>query len=326
MNNSDITQQINAVFDLQGYAYTDAAAAALIVYDSILTLGNEIPVVWRQQFTFATFVYILIKYSTVAYLCFNFAGDILSYYLTLSVQVRAFLFSPIPFFTSKTAISFQVLNTIAWVSTALAFVTEISISFALIGRAYAVSGGKLIMAGGLGVLLAVYIALNITVIVVPMNPNSNPDIPFIFIVSLLSDTAVMVIRAYYAFAVRRRLREIFANDAQSLVVIFFRQGVIRFVILFLWSLEISISEKTINPSLAGIDNDLKTAVSAILIYRFLLELRRFNEKTQNTGDSVTPVTLTSLRARIGGLNDTFINEFGSEMNPEAEHVPEDGTN
>ncbi|KIJ31872.1 hypothetical protein M422DRAFT_266355 [Sphaerobolus stellatus SS14] len=146
------------------------------------------------------------------------------------------------------------------------------------------------------------------------------------IVSLLSDTAVMVITAYYAFAVRRRLREIFANDAQSLVVIFFRQGVIRFVILFWWSLEISISEKTINPSLAGIDNDLKTAVSAILIYRFLLELRGFNEKTQNTGDRVTPVTLTSLKARISGLNDTFINEFGSEMNPEAEHVPEDGTN
>ncbi|KIJ33044.1 hypothetical protein M422DRAFT_783276 [Sphaerobolus stellatus SS14] len=78
----------------------------------------------------------------------------------------------------------------------------------------------------------------------------------------------MSITAYFAWGEAKRLRNVFGSRRQSLTVIFLQQGVIRF----------SISEKTVNPWLAGFDTGLQNAVSVILVCQFMLQLRKFSSR------------------------------------------------
>ncbi|KIJ27563.1 hypothetical protein M422DRAFT_271232 [Sphaerobolus stellatus SS14] len=153
------------------------------------------------------------------------------------------------------------------------------------------------------------------------------------ILLLISDAVVLAVTGYYAFGIRKRLRDVLGE--QSLAVIFFRQGVIRFIVIFVWNLEISVTEQASNVKLQihkaylflwvsqtltdevlrGVDNDVERGISAILIYRFMLELRRWSKKPQ--GNTQTRDTLTTFKARVRDMNETLLDEFGvTDMNQE----------
>jgi len=127
------------------------------------------------------------------------------------------------------------------------------------------------------------------------------------IVVMITDAAVMAVTGYYAFGIRSRLRDVFGE--QSLMVIFFRQGVIRFIIIFLWNLKIGITSRTSSSVLSGVDVDLEKAISAILLYHFILELKRWDEKPNGT-EQIN--TMTTFKARVRAIDGTIIDEFGND--------------
>ncbi|KIJ40121.1 hypothetical protein M422DRAFT_256943 [Sphaerobolus stellatus SS14] len=168
----------------------------------------------------------------------------------------------------------------------------------LIGRAYAVSGGNSFIAAGLGLITVLYNGLDIC------SPGSAS-----FVTTLIFDGTVMAITAYFAWSSSKQLQNMFGTR-QSLTVIFLQQGVVRFFIIFIWTLEISISDNVLNLFLVGIDTGLENVVSAILICRFILQLRRFNTRVQ-TVPSIHIASTPGLQGRLQRIHTTLIEEFGN---------------
>ncbi|KIJ57401.1 hypothetical protein M422DRAFT_238994 [Sphaerobolus stellatus SS14] len=99
------------------------------------------------------------------------------------------------------------------------------------------------------------------------------------VTAMIFDGTVMAITAYFAWTSSKQLQNMFGTR-QSLTVIFLQQGVVRFFIIFIWSLEIIISNKVLNSLLVGFDVGLENSVSGILVCRFILQLRKFNTRVQ----------------------------------------------
>ncbi|KIJ30896.1 hypothetical protein M422DRAFT_267503 [Sphaerobolus stellatus SS14] len=119
----------------------------------------------------------------------------------------------------------------------------------------------------------------------------------------------MAITAYYAWTSSKQLQNMFSTRP-SITVIFLQQGIVRFFIIFIWSLEGSISSKVLNSFLADFDIGLKDSVSAILICRFILQLHKFNRRFQ-TVSSVHEASTLGIRGRLQFIHKTIIEEFGN---------------
>ncbi|KIJ27934.1 hypothetical protein M422DRAFT_270871 [Sphaerobolus stellatus SS14] len=179
----------------------------------------------------------------------------------------------------------------------------------LIGRAYAVSGGNSFIAAGLGLILVLYDGLAISQFALLLTNSLNPSTSAVSVTALIFDGTVMAITAYFAWTSSKQLQNIFGTR-QSLTVIFLQQGVVRFYIIFIWSLEITISNKNLNLFLIGFDVGLENIVSVILICRFILQLRRFNTRVQ-TVPSVHIASTPGIRGRLQHIHETLIEEFGN---------------
>ncbi|KIJ30905.1 hypothetical protein M422DRAFT_267516 [Sphaerobolus stellatus SS14] len=119
----------------------------------------------------------------------------------------------------------------------------------------------------------------------------------------------MAITAYFAWTSSKQLQNMFGTR-QSLTVIFLQQGIVRFFIISIWSLEDSISYKVLNPFLAGFDVGLENVISVILICQFILQLRKFNTRVQ-TVLSVHIASTPGIRGRLQRIHETHIEEFGN---------------
>ncbi|KIJ27757.1 hypothetical protein M422DRAFT_271048 [Sphaerobolus stellatus SS14] len=119
----------------------------------------------------------------------------------------------------------------------------------------------------------------------------------------------MAITAYFAWTSSKQLQSMFGTK-HSLTVIFLKQGAVRFFIIFIWNLEDSISNKVLNPFLAGFDIGLENVISAILVCRFILQLRRFNTRVQ-TVLSINIASTPGIQERLQHIHETLIEEFGN---------------
>ncbi|KIJ27932.1 hypothetical protein M422DRAFT_270869 [Sphaerobolus stellatus SS14] len=119
----------------------------------------------------------------------------------------------------------------------------------------------------------------------------------------------MAITAYFAWTASKQLQNMFGTR-HSLTTVFLQQGVVHFFIIFIWTLEGSISAKLLNISLTGFDSGLENVVSALLICRFILQLHRFNTRVQ-TVPSVHIASTPGIQGRLQRIHETLIEEFGN---------------
>ncbi|KIJ40142.1 hypothetical protein M422DRAFT_256969 [Sphaerobolus stellatus SS14] len=120
----------------------------------------------------------------------------------------------------------------------------------------------------------------------------------------------MAITVYFSWTFIKQLHNVFGTNRKTLTALFLQQGVVRFLIILIWNLENSISAKVLNPWLAGFDGGLQNVVSAILICRFILQLRKFNTRVQ-TVPSVNIASTPGIRGRLQRIHETIIEEFGN---------------
>ncbi|KIJ49934.1 hypothetical protein M422DRAFT_44675 [Sphaerobolus stellatus SS14] len=98
-------------------------------------------------------------------------------------------------------------------------------------------------------------------------------------------------------------------------------------IIFVWLLEISVASRRItDPFIAGVDTLLEASISTILICRFMLDLRRFNDEQKGMRSNDGLGTISSFKAQFKGMHGTFIEEFGSSrlqewIDPRDQAVP-----
>ncbi|KIJ32155.1 hypothetical protein M422DRAFT_70699 [Sphaerobolus stellatus SS14] len=197
---------------------------------------------------------------------------------------------------------------------------------ALLLRAYAVSGGNRVIAAVLAVIFISNMAVPLALLTFSNGSTAFQAVSD-FILLIISDVVVLAVTGYYAFGIRKRLRDVFGE--QSLAVIFLRQVSSENSIIFVWNLEISVTEQASNMRLQidkaylflwvsqtltgvvlrGVDSNMERGISAILIYRFMLEFRKWSNKPQ--GSTQTRDTLTTFKARVRDMNEILLDEFGA---------------
>ncbi|KIJ45804.1 hypothetical protein M422DRAFT_250594 [Sphaerobolus stellatus SS14] len=161
----------------------------------------------------------------------------------------------------------------------LANILQFGAVTAIQGRAYAVSGGNSFITAGLGLFIVLDYGLSISQSVEYIFNLFNAPTSALSVTALIFDGTVMGITAYFAWTSSKQLQNMFGTR-QSLTVIFLQQGVVRFFI------------------------------SAILICRFILQLRRFSTRAQ-TVPSVHIASTSGIQGRLQRIHETLIEEFGN---------------
>ncbi|KAG1797250.1 hypothetical protein EV424DRAFT_503885 [Suillus variegatus] len=67
--------------------YWQAAAVVVVVYDWVLTLGQEIQLIWRQRWSRMTVLYLIIRYIGIPFSVVNLLGAMPSVSLTDAVSI-----------------------------------------------------------------------------------------------------------------------------------------------------------------------------------------------------------------------------------------------
>ncbi|KIJ46285.1 hypothetical protein M422DRAFT_250335 [Sphaerobolus stellatus SS14] len=93
---------------------------------------------------------------------------------------------------------------------------------------------------------------------------------------MILDAFVLGTTIYYTLRQRSLLKKALFHRPQSTTELLTQQGVLRFLIVFIWSLELSFLNSISTSLYAGIDTDLYNAISSILIYRFFFQLREYS--------------------------------------------------
>jgi len=184
----------------------------------------------------------------------------------------------------------------------------------LLARAYAVSHGNRWIGIGLAVLIFIYACFGIVIAGVYFNQSATIDVDPFFtaggLASSLMEALVMVVTAFYAWRERHILGNMYEPDKRPLLSLFIKQGVIRFLIVFLWGAEVYIGE-SVSP-VGGIDSVFQTAVSVILICRFTLDLRKLNGRLQqNSSSTPTVESHMSFAGHMHRINQSLLDDFGN---------------
>ncbi|KIJ37674.1 hypothetical protein M422DRAFT_259771 [Sphaerobolus stellatus SS14] len=120
----------------------------------------------------------------------------------------------------------------------------------------------------------------------------------------------MAITVYFSWTFIKQFHNVFGISRKTLTALFLQQGVIQFVIILILNLEGSVLTKVLNPWLVGFDRELENVVSAILVCRFILQLRKFNTRVQ-TVPSVNIASTPGIRGRLQQIHEAIIEEFGN---------------
>ncbi|KIJ46207.1 hypothetical protein M422DRAFT_250245 [Sphaerobolus stellatus SS14] len=289
MNSSESTntQLIQSLIDTQIFTYALLSGWVLLIYDTLLTFASERDLIWKRKIRMGTLLYIMTRYGAIIKL-----GSISLNYIGNGNEIKS-------------------------------SITQVSpLQGLLISRAYAVAnGGKWVRA----ILAFVYtFSISVAIAFVPFAPCDSPMGPQITLSSLLlsstlssvaiclSEATVVVITFYFTWGQYRELRRVYGPGKNSIVTVFLRQGVIRFI----WALESAIQQKLINPLFSGIDTSLEGAMSTILVCRFLLDIRRYTDKVQDNTINTQSIqqhsrNLTSFKAAARQINTIIIEEFGN---------------
>jgi len=124
----------------------------------------------------------------------------------------------------------------------------------------------------------------------------------------LFDFLIFSVTAYHCFSLTG-LRLAFSDNDKSLTMLLIKQGVLRFLIIFLWSLDLVIMNLTLRESVTNISAALENTISVIIACRFLLELRaQANIKRRSSSSKPTSTTM-SFRATIGYINSQILQDF-----------------
>ncbi|KAG1801029.1 uncharacterized protein HD556DRAFT_1439021 [Suillus plorans] len=63
------------------FSYWTVAAGVMVVYDWVLTLGQEIELIWRQRWSFMTVLYLVVRYIGIPYAVVSVLGNTVNYAL-----------------------------------------------------------------------------------------------------------------------------------------------------------------------------------------------------------------------------------------------------
>ncbi|KIJ37648.1 hypothetical protein M422DRAFT_259739 [Sphaerobolus stellatus SS14] len=169
--------------------------------------------------------------------------------------------------TNQTTFTIRLLTILVFLGNVIELGSTIGIHSMLYGRAYAISGGKISVAAGLGLILASYIGITISLLLLESINAFNPLSVYFTLrkqkthYNETTDTngilKVMAITVYFSWTFIKQFRNVLGISRKTLTALFLQQGAIRFLMVLILNLESSITVKVLNPWLAGFDAGLQ---------------------------------------------------------------------
>ncbi|KIJ42245.1 hypothetical protein M422DRAFT_254651 [Sphaerobolus stellatus SS14] len=281
-------------------AYAALAGLVLLVYDTLLTLDTEIEIIWKRRPRFGSTTDIGERWKGHKVCIFK---DLCLFH---------FLTAQHP--------SCGPLNIIFQ---ALIVPTGFSLYALLLTRAYAISRRNIWVIITLGPFVIATLVLTLLAVLFgtcePRTPENHTRILNIrrsyqianSIVLMSFDAGLLFITIYYTWTLHKARKNL--NQTQQHVNLaseLIRHGLVRYLLIFAWSLETPIVVKFLRPSLTGIETPIRGSSCIIMGCRFYLELMAGLSHYVVDGRSDAPVTdnIPTLTAMIfaGGEETTMV--------------------
>ncbi|KIJ55961.1 hypothetical protein M422DRAFT_23458 [Sphaerobolus stellatus SS14] len=278
----------------------EISSLALLFYDTLLTLGDEVLLIWKRKWRIGTVLYLMARYCTM---------------IELAIGLISQLQHPFtPMFCS---------DAVVFVQAAFNILGAIGVQGLLLGRAHTVSRSNQWSTMILCVLFTAY--TTVFLVQLPFMTCSTPQRDHLILASLesisvvLSDSVVFFLTAYYAWKEYSFPWDICPAGQGSLLELFMQQGVIRFLIMFIWNVELAITEKIVKGPLAGVDSPLYIVVSVIFMCRFLLQIREFGDLRLDSAFNTMGLarnpsrSLSMFQAAMRKISDSLSGNLGAAL-------------
>jgi len=130
---------------------------------------------------------------------------------------------------------------------------------------------------------------------------------------ILYDAAIFGVTVYHTWTLvklRRSLPEM--TGRTSLASLILKQGILRFLIIFCWTLQIIItnSSKLVRPNIKGLTTVIERPISVILVLRFFLDLRQWNTHPNGTSQTRDLTPCSSWKAVARKFSNSIIEHLG----------------
>ncbi|KAF8576684.1 hypothetical protein K439DRAFT_1640303, partial [Ramaria rubella] len=288
---ADSDALIQEAADFTAALYVNVAALVIIVYDTLLTLSAEIEVLWSKKLRLAALLYFMARYPGIV--CFM--GYLIANVLSLDTK-------------TCTDLS-HFLDT-------LTLVPLIGIQGLVIARTYVISDQNRWVLVVLSLLLLGSLVPFIMDITIGSCDKSTLKLQTSKLESnigssmvMATDTAFIAFTAYYTLGYVK-----FSKGAYSLkgstIGLLLKQGVLRYLFVLASNVAGIVVQATTRQSIGNILAPIRNALSALIICRFLLDIRQLNERADSND---RPRSLTSFRAATQYMRDMVVDEFGDGM-------------
>jgi len=192
-------------------------------------------------------------------------------------------------------------------------ITEISTGGILLARVYAIMPARRFLCGCLAILIlsrsAGYIIGPILACRSSSTTYTVQSIANGF--TILYDAAIFGVTVYHTWTLvklRRSLPEM--TGRTSLASLILKQGILRFLIIFCWTLQSIMTDNLVRPNIKGLTAAVERSVSVILVLRFFLDLREWNAHPNGTSQTKDLSPCSSWKAVARKLSHAIIKDLG----------------
>ncbi|KIJ24505.1 hypothetical protein M422DRAFT_785854 [Sphaerobolus stellatus SS14] len=144
------------------------------------------------------------------------------------------------------------------------------------------------------------------------------------------DTAILFVTLFHTRAPGKLWSWVTLTSSNRLTVLFIKQGIIRFLIIAVWATADSIVTQATKSDLRGFDVPLEETISTILICRFMIQLRKQASQSVvvTTGSVVEQESLSTFQATVRRVHESLEEDFGDPISrslTEREEGPSEGS-
>jgi len=183
-----------------------------------------------------------------------------------------------------------------------------------LARVYAIMPARQNLLTCLGILLLSRCSLKIIVPVLKICGSSfsgHIELNIDTGLTILYDAAIFGVTVYHTWTLIQLRRSLPGmTGGTSLASLILKQGILRFLIICVWSLQIIITDNLVRPSIKGLTTAIGRPVSLILILRFFLDLREWNAHQCGTSQTRDLAPCSSFMAAARKLSNSIIEDLG----------------
>lgn len=280
----------SAIHDIQAIRYSQLASGTIILYDHLVTLDDEVELIWKSSWSWGKGLFIINRY-----------------YAMISVIVNTYgLFSP----HLSNAFCLNFFRWQGWTGLIACMIAEVILQmrlyamYSLNKKVLAVMGGCFIVATAASATVMGTVLSRITAVAYPLTPNLIFCVPsnishhfFAFWIPMLAfETLLCGMALYKGYETFRSSGSRF-RTGRHLVGILIRDSILYFLVMFATYLTNLLVWITASQNLLEIPIGFSVALSCVMGNRIVLNVRQLNRELELARSSEKPATRSHITGR-----------------------------